>query len=63
MTMAQRLDRADAATEYAVVVDAETLEPLSTIDRPARALIAARVGDTRLIDNVPLDVPREDAQA
>ncbi len=37
--------------EYAVVVDAETLDPIETIDRPAVALIAARVGETRLIDN------------
>ena len=37
--------------DYAAVVDAETLEPLVTVDRPARALIAGRVGSTRLIDN------------
>jgi pantoate--beta-alanine ligase len=37
--------------DYAVVVDAETLEPLDMLDRPAVALIAARVGSTRLIDN------------
>jgi pantoate--beta-alanine ligase len=37
--------------DYAVVVDAETLEPLRRLDRPAVALIAARVGSTRLIDN------------
>lgn len=58
VTMAQHLDRADADTEYAVVVDARTLEPLRKLDRPARALIAARVGDTRLIDNVAIDLPR-----
>jgi pantoate--beta-alanine ligase len=37
--------------DYAVVVDAETLAPISLLDRPAVALIAAFVGDTRLIDN------------
>jgi pantoate--beta-alanine ligase len=37
--------------DYAAVVDADTLEPLGTVDRPARALIAGRVGGTRLIDN------------
>ena len=37
--------------DYAVVVDAETLEPLDSLDRPAVALIAAQVGSTRLIDN------------
>jgi len=41
----------DLAVEYAVVRDAETLLPLDSPDRPARALIAARLGDTRLIDN------------
>lgn len=37
--------------DYAVVVDAETFAPISELDRPAVALIAARVGSTRLIDN------------
>ena len=41
--------------DYAVVVDAETLSPLVTLDRPAVALIAAFVGGTRLIDNRVLD--------
>jgi len=45
------------AVEYAAVVDAETLEPLEleTLGRSARAIIAAKVGSTRLIDNVALD--------
>ena len=33
------------------IVDPATLEPLATLDRPARAIIAGRVGTTRLIDN------------
>jgi len=39
--------------DYAVVRDAVTLEPIESYetDRPARALIAGRVGTTRLIDN------------
>lgn len=37
--------------DYAVVVDAETLEPIRQLDRRAVALIAAHVGQTRLIDN------------
>lgn len=43
------------AIDYAVVVDAETLEPLNTIDGSAVILIAARVGTTRLIDNLLIE--------
>ena len=43
--------------EYAVVVDARTLEPVETVDRPCRALVAARVGPARLIDNVAVAPP------
>jgi pantoate--beta-alanine ligase len=42
--------------DYASIADRETLEELTTIDRPAVALIAARVGTTRLIDNVLLPI-------
>jgi pantoate--beta-alanine ligase len=37
--------------DYAAVVDADTLTPIGRIDAKAVALIAARVGATRLIDN------------
>ncbi|MCB9678637.1 MAG: pantoate--beta-alanine ligase [Alphaproteobacteria bacterium] len=40
--------------DYLQIVDADSLEPLQTVDRPARALVAAFVGQTRLIDNVAL---------
>ncbi len=43
--------------DYLEVVDAADLRPLGRIDRPARALVAAHVGATRLIDNVAL-LPR-----
>ncbi len=43
--------------DYAVIVDAETLKPRMHLDRPAVALIAARVGSTRLIDNQVLTPP------
>jgi pantoate--beta-alanine ligase len=39
------------AVEYAVVVDAETLRPITRVERPARVLVAANVGGVRLIDN------------
>ena len=45
-----RADRID----YLEVVDANDLRPLTRLDRPARALVAAYVGKTRLIDNVGL---------
>ncbi len=40
--------------EYIAVVDAATLEPLVTVDRPARIAAAVRFGGVRLIDNLPL---------
>jgi pantoate--beta-alanine ligase len=40
--------------EYVEALDAETLEPASSLDRPIVLAIAARVGKTRLIDNVVL---------
>ena len=42
------------AVEYIEVVDAETLEPATSLDAPVLMAIAARVGNTRLIDNVVL---------
>lgn len=46
----------EARIDYAAVVDDETFEEVSTIARPARALVAARLGETRLIDNLLLPV-------
>ena len=43
-----------ASLDYAVVVDEATFEPPVEIDRPARALIAARFPSARLIDNLRL---------
>jgi len=40
--------------EYVAIRDPDTLETLDVVDRPARLLIAARVGATRLIDNCGL---------
>ncbi len=42
------------AIDYAAVVDPCTLEPIETVADTARALIAVRVGATRLIDNSSL---------
>jgi len=44
-----------AQIDYVSVADAETLEELNLIDRPALASLAVRIGKTRLIDNMPLE--------
>ena len=47
--------RAPAARiDYLEVVDAETLEPLRVVDRPALVALAVFIGKTRLIDNTVL---------
>ena len=48
------LSRPGIAIEYVEVVDAETLEPAASLEAPVLMAIAARVGNTRLIDNVVL---------
>jgi pantoate--beta-alanine ligase len=44
--------------DYAAVRDAATLRPVSGFERPTRALIAARLGNVRLIDNMQMPVWR-----
>jgi len=61
--VAEALDRARARLaeagfdpiDYVELRDAETLAPLTVLDRPARLLAAARIGRTRLIDNLPVN--------
>ena len=44
---------ADLATvDYVEIVDAETLEPVSIIDRPCLIALAVFFGGVRLIDNI-----------
>jgi len=45
---------AGARPEYWAIVDPATFEPLSDVVPGALAIVAARVGDVRLIDNLPL---------
>jgi len=52
--MRETLEAHDLQVEYAVVRDAATLAPVSGFERPARALIAARLDDVRLIDNMAM---------
>ena len=61
--VAEALDKARARLEgagfesvdYIALRDAETLAPMAALDRPARLLAAAKIGRTRLIDNLPLE--------
>jgi pantoate--beta-alanine ligase len=46
-----------AQPDYVSVADAETLDELTVVDRPALASLAVRFGSTRLIDCLPLDGP------
>jgi pantoate--beta-alanine ligase len=41
--------------DYVTLCDAATLEPMHAADRPARLLGAAKLGRTRLIDNIAVD--------
>lgn len=43
-----------ARVDYATILDAENLSPMTTLDRPAVAAVAVFLGTTRLIDNVTL---------
>jgi len=44
-----------AHLDYVSIADAENLEELALLDRPAVASLAVRIGKTRLIDNIPLE--------
>jgi pantoate--beta-alanine ligase len=55
---AARADGTDASLDYLAIVDPDTLEPVEVVEGRARALIAARVGATHLIDNCALEPAR-----
>ncbi len=44
------------AIDYVQLCDAETLAPMESLERPARLLAAARIGRTRLIDNLAVEL-------
>lgn len=63
--VAQSLDEARYALrkagfgpiDYVELCDADSLHPVTVVERPARLLAAARLGGTRLIDNLPVTPP------
>jgi pantoate--beta-alanine ligase len=44
----------EVVPEYLALVNPETLEPVTKLKQPGLLLVAARVGDTRLIDNTEI---------
>lgn len=55
-TARERLTRAGFdPIDYVQLCDAETLAPVTELERPARLLAAARIGRTRLIDNLTVE--------
>ncbi len=48
------IEEAGLAIDYVEIRDDKTLGPVEDMERPARMLIAARLGKTRLIDNMAL---------
>jgi pantoate--beta-alanine ligase len=41
--------------DYVALCDAQSLKPMMALNHPGRLLAAARIGTTRLIDNVPVE--------
>jgi pantoate--beta-alanine ligase len=55
--MREELSRHPAiSVDYVAIVERDSFRPLSRLSGPAIAAVAARVGDTRLIDNVVLEL-------
>jgi pantoate--beta-alanine ligase len=46
------IEESGLSVEYLALVDSPTLQPLQTLHRPARLVVAAQLGSVRLIDNV-----------
>jgi pantoate--beta-alanine ligase len=50
----EAMTRFDVEPEYLAFVNPDTLEPVEHLHEPALLAVAARVGSTRLIDNITL---------
>jgi len=53
-TVARLLGAGFSLVDYVAIRDADTLAAIEGLERPARILVAAKVGGTRLIDNLPV---------
>ena len=53
--MTEMIAAAGGAIDYVTLVDPDTLEPVQQVNGPVVALVAAKFGDTRLIDNAILE--------
>jgi pantoate--beta-alanine ligase len=53
------LSAAAIEPDYLELVDPESFEAIERLDRPGLLLVAARIGEVRLIDNVTLEPARE----
>jgi pantoate--beta-alanine ligase len=59
MTKAALLAGGFTSVDYVELAEADTLKPLGRLgNRPARLFVAARIGGTRLIDNMAVAAPR-----
>jgi pantoate--beta-alanine ligase len=54
------LAAARAETDYLQLVDPLTMAPLTRVDRDSLAVVAARIGAVRLIDNLTVPIPTTD---
>ncbi|MGA9315070.1 MAG: pantoate--beta-alanine ligase [Solirubrobacteraceae bacterium] len=54
-TAREAMSKFDVEPEYIELVQPDTLDPVARLERPALLAIAARIGSTRLIDNMTLD--------
>ena len=60
-TVQKRLLEQHMNVDYVAAVDPKTFKPVELVDRPVLLAVAARVGATRLIDNIILTPPDGDS--
>jgi pantothenate synthetase len=61
--MEETLLAAGMKIDYVALADPDTLAHVDTVTASTVALVAARVGKTRLIDNATMDLPLPDPQS